>query len=67
MKKPQASDSVTATQAADLINSLIETGAFSEYAQICLIRAMGALGPEIKAEEVTEEEMADARKEFGGD
>ena len=58
---------VSATQAGDLINSLIETGAFSEYAQHCLIRAMAALGPEIKAEEVTEEEMADARKEFGDD
>lgn len=67
MKTPQASDHVTATQAADLINSLIETGAFGEYAQICLIRAMNALGPEIKAEEVTETEMADARKECGDD
>lgn len=67
MKTPQASDYVTATQAADLINSLIETGAFSEYAQICLIRAMGALGPEIDTEEITETEMTDARKECGDD
>lgn len=67
MKIPQASDHVTAIQAADLINSLIENGAFSEYAQACLIRALHALGPEIRAEFVTETEMTEARKECGDD
>lgn len=66
MNTPKASDIVSAEEAIKLINSLIETGVFSEYAQVCFIRAMSSLNREIELIEA-EIEMAKVRERCGDD
>ena len=53
---------ISKDQSINLINDLIETGAFSEYAQVCLIKAMHALN--VMPDDA---EIADVRARCGDD
>lgn len=63
---PLASELVSAAEAIDQINSLIEGGKLNAYTQICLIRAMSALNHEIRIAH-DEIEMAKVRERCGDD
>lgn len=63
---PLASDVVSAEEAIDQINELIENGHLNAYTQICLIRAITALNDEIESARV-EAEMAEVRRRCGDD
>lgn len=63
---PCASEVVTAADAIEQINTLIESGFFSTYTQICLIRAINALSHQ-QCSVQDDIEMAEIRKRYGDD
>ena len=63
---PLASEVVSAAEAIETLNNLIEEGKLNAYTQICLIRAMSALNREIEWHE-EEAEFAKVRRRCGDD